>query len=421
MKEEVAPKQRKITFRRAALFGVAMFAILRNLPRLETKSFSVREKSRKSVKELKSQRGIETSLTSQSREPTERTNNQLQVSNKATQEQKATASMKNKNDNIELRHQRGTDTNVTRPQSSFRNHTATGTIKHHQQQQVLCVLSKNNLFSHFPHAAEQLFPCWSFFVEHSKRKCAFLVDQDLTFAKGWVQDVVTSMNCTIYRRGDDSQPPPLTDRIVQYNTIDKKISWFRQPRHAQQLTQTILKQSSLAIHYNNDSQESLTSQNDQLTIGFVQRNVKPARGANRVFLNLDQVINVTQQHFPRALLEKADMMSLSTVQQVMFWNRCDVIFAAHGAACTNVAFMKPTASVIEIFPPNYTPAMFRHLAQKVGVGYYSYTASSSKKETVYPHKQVLHQRSRLRNVDLKPNISAMLQLIQKAVDRIQIP
>lgn len=139
-----------------------------------------------------------------------------------------------------------------------------------------------------------------------------------------------------------------------------------------------------------------------------------------MWLNLDPIVNATKHAWPSATIVQADMASLPTTEQILFWHQANVVVAIHGAARTNAAFLQPTAVLVEIFSPNYKRFMFGNLTQRVGAQHLHYTCSNnSNNETVHPAKETTtHENSRLRNVDLQPHPAAVWTLIRDAVQKV---
>ncbi len=61
---------------------------------------------------------------------------------------------------------------------------------------------------------------------------------------------------------------------------------------------------------------------------------------------------------------------LSVRQQVGLLDGANVILCAHGAALTNIVYLKPPVSIIEVISPLTPRAVFMHIASTLGFKYY---------------------------------------------------
>ena len=61
---------------------------------------------------------------------------------------------------------------------------------------------------------------------------------------------------------------------------------------------------------------------------------------------------------------------LSVRQQISLLDGAKVILCAHGAALTNIAYLKPPVSIIEVISPLTARAHFMHIASTLGLRYY---------------------------------------------------
>jgi capsular polysaccharide biosynthesis protein len=61
---------------------------------------------------------------------------------------------------------------------------------------------------------------------------------------------------------------------------------------------------------------------------------------------------------------------LTAQEQVMKLDGCSIIISAHGAALTNLVYLDPPTTVIEIFGPYTSRPMYMHICATLGLNYY---------------------------------------------------
>ena len=61
---------------------------------------------------------------------------------------------------------------------------------------------------------------------------------------------------------------------------------------------------------------------------------------------------------------------LSVTQQLSLVDGANVILCAHGAALTNIVYLKPPVSILEVISPLTPRACFMHMASTLGFKYY---------------------------------------------------
>ena len=313
-------------------------------------------------------------------------------------------------------------------------HDALQSIFLNKKKEALCILSTCKHFSHFPHTAEQIYPCWSFFQKYPDLQCAFQLPKNQSFAEGWVQDVVHAMKCNSYpyrgkyqykdfRNVDFAfQTRARIQEIWKYRQSFPRLSWFNKTSDGHQLALAITK------HFGRKLPQVTTYHNTNprpISIGIIQRDQRrAARGANRVILNLDDILDDLRKAFPpdQVVIYQADPMELDTAQQVEFFYKHDIVMAIMGAACTNVAFMRPGSVFFEIFTPKFYDPMYMHIAQSVGVQYLNYTATWP--EVFQPNRT--KEQKKIRNnpsldVDFTLHATVIVDRLQRAVEMFQQP
>jgi hypothetical protein len=272
-----------------------------------------------------------------------------------------------------------------------------------------CILDDDNsnpkLFHHFPHASQLLLPCWSYFCRVRAREqnpnlhCGFWLNSSkLQMSPGWVEGLVTAMNCSVVN-GTTSQPNLTLHHRLKPRAEQKQ--WFQHQEDAVALrTRTV----------------GLLTPNAHPQIGLVQRARRRPRG-NRRIRNLDAIQASIQEAFPDASVETAFMDGMSFSKQAEWWSSKDVVVAAHGASMNNVIFMRDNASVVELYPEHYYPiGMFRSLSKATGVSHYGYyNGIANLYQDYQQHRKTVADRDRYRNVDLEPPPQNVLKVVQLAL------
>jgi hypothetical protein len=120
--------------------------------------------------------------------------------------------------------------------------------------------------------------------------------------------------------------------------------------------------------------------------------------------------------YPNATVEWGEMENFTFVEQVLFWNRQDVVVAAHGAAMTNAMWMRRQTSVVEIFPLHYYVFMYRELCKSAGIYHFAWVDDIEVPEfDFYQHGKNRLRRWEIRAGDLTPPVDRILELVASAV------
>ena len=103
-----------------------------------------------------------------------------------------------------------------------------------------------------------------------------------------------------------------------------------------------------------------------LRIGLVDRL------STRRIGNMDELEQAIRKAYPQAVVELVSMNDMTPLEQFTWWSRQSVVILPHGAASTNLLFLKRGTAVLEVFPPHYYWWGFWKLAQSIQVRYYGY-------------------------------------------------
>jgi Glycosyltransferase 61 len=248
----------------------------------------------------------------------------------------------------------------------------------------LCYLDQDNTqrywINHFPHAAQTILPCWSFFrrikEQFPNANYGFWVNNDaingrpkINLNRGsWTPELLKATESCRYGRamqresfnenqtlGLIKEGNALVYRLQNSVKMEwRRPAWFSRPEDALSLQQ--------AVFGHGTTWNSVAVKTNQLTIGLLQR------GSSRRITNLDEIQEALQQRYPNATIEQATMDGMDFYQQAEWWAKQQIVVAAHGAAITNMIFMSPQAGLLEVFPQNFYELMyFRKLSESMGI------------------------------------------------------
>ena len=130
--------------------------------------------------------------------------------------------------------------------------------------------------------------------------------------------------------------------------------------------------------------------------------------------------------FPRRVQASLCFTNCSLACQVHIFSDADILLTVHGAAETNMLFMRPRTVLIEAFPPYFAEGTYMNMAGFLRVQYLSVTTYNAtyfprglKKtygEGVYADGIAFQKRRKfLRNV-IDPNNQTVLNAVEDAVE-----
>ena len=271
------------------------------------------------------------------------------------------------------------------------------------------------MFYHFPHALQALSQCWSFFQSQQALLQATASSQlsnddndedtfqcrvNLNHLAGVgpvAKDrrtalIVKLMKCTYDYREFNLSELPQTSTIVslgpekqqqqqqkkdhQLGTTRKRDlprntathtyylfrphrndaalrRFFWDPQHGQALRNRLFQTKTYRNHNNISGTTNSSSSNVALMDETVLRIGLVNRLNNRKIGNMDQLERAIRQMYPDCIVERANMEDMKPIEQFTWWSRQSIVILPHGAASTNLLFMKTGSAIIELFPPHY--------------------------------------------------------------------
>ena len=207
-------------------------------------------------------------------------------------------------------------------------------------------------FDHFPHAAEIVLPCWSYFVKQNVvDRCGYAIASQSFKLPSWIQELVDVMGCKVqYGSGlpkgsnlVDFLPERDVQHIPNYYLLRPRLDYVRyldHPEHAQMLRRMFVDDE----YINQIKGDGMPKQ-----IGIIQRN-----GARRID-NLDTILRTLHKDIndSKANITVTDFQFKTVKEQATWFATKDMILASHGAALTNSIFVTPGTIVMQMYPPGY--------------------------------------------------------------------
>lgn len=205
-------------------------------------------------------------------------------------------------------------------------------------------------FDHFPHAAEIILPCWSYFVkENVTDRCGFALVNINYKLPPWIKELVDTMGCHV-KQSDyglpkdnivDFVPAEDIQHIPNYYLLRPRLDYIRyldHPEHAHMLRRMFVSDDYIG---------SVKGNGKPLQIGIIQRD-----GARR-FDNLDEILKTLKNDIPEASIIVSDFKFGSVKEQATWFATKDMVIASHGAALTNSIFITVGTIVLQMYPPGY--------------------------------------------------------------------
>ncbi len=205
-------------------------------------------------------------------------------------------------------------------------------------------------FDHFPHAAEIILPCWSYFVrENVVDRCGYALAGENFALPPWIKELVSAMGCKVEHSMDGLNkngtagfvPANDIQHIPNMYLLRPRLDYFKyldHPDHAHMLRRLFVDDDFIANSKGNGK---------PFQIGFIQR-----KGARRID-NLDQIYRRLKQDIPEANITITDFQFDTVKEQATWFATKDFIIGAHGAAITNSIFITPGTIVMQLYPPGY--------------------------------------------------------------------
>jgi len=129
---------------------------------------------------------------------------------------------------------------------------------------------------------------------------------------------------------------------------------------------TVIKKSSYGKSFDEKALlEKFADLNRDLIITFIRRN------GTRVIENFDELVKRVEA-LPGVVVQTYYFELLSFPEQVRVVFETDVLIGMHGAAMAHVFFMRPDATLLEMFPYGFRKIVYQNLARLVNVNYFAW-------------------------------------------------
>ena len=241
---------------------------------------------------------------------------------------------------------------------------------------LVCPFQTNQAhFTHFAHAMQQLYGCYSFYQEYplSTRKILVMpssIQKDFgvhPFLRGFFRFLQDELTVEVL------DPNAVHDVGNSISPAETYVPGGYVLSHTAELNRQI--QNFLSLP---DDREDVCAGDDGSgpRIGILNR--RPAVG--RSIENVDYIVEALNDLSCNKTIYVEYFEGRSFADQVEFFRRIDILLSPHGAQNTGIPFMsnKKCSHFVELFPENYLlPAFYGSLARNAGIGY-SYLYMSAK-------------------------------------------
>lgn len=205
-------------------------------------------------------------------------------------------------------------------------------------------------FDHFPHTAEIILPCWSYFVKQKVTdRCGFALANKSYILSPWIKELVDAMGCQVKKSDSglpsnniaDFVPQDDVQHIPNYFLLRPRLDYIRyidHPEHAHMLRRLFVSDEYI---------KEVKGDSKPLQIGIIQRD-----GARRID-NLDEIYETLKKDIPQGNITITNFKFKTVKEQATWFATKDMVIASHGAALTNSVFITPGTIILQMYPPGY--------------------------------------------------------------------
>lgn len=233
-----------------------------------------------------------------------------------------------------------------------------------------CILSKGYMsvsaskyFNHFPHAAEGILPCWSWFRKaNATSNCGLVIMDGLELVENsWQKQLVDVMKCRVEYRNETYTGKHLTNlpggnssiQFVQNVLLQKPgystMRYLAEEEDAHALRRLFV--DDIAIYNVKDYTDyyylCVNKSKKLLQIGLLQRE------GRRVITNLHEIREALRVALPYAEIHTSTLDYPLIRDQALWFATKNIIIGAHGAGLTNALFITKGTIVLQIWPDNW--------------------------------------------------------------------
>lgn len=289
--------------------------------------------------------------------------------------------------------------------------------------------------SHFPHAAQVLFPCWSALRHFPTSKRGLITNIDPT-KKGWNNELISLFVAAGVKILVDTEPmsgecdwviapfipnsawqqAPTIETLKyhegkllpnrpEYIFISKPTNYFSGPADV-----AALQRFALGSEYYLNKPD----QNKKILVLILNR-----KYTRRIKYHTAIVKGLKSSPFSDAIeIEYVDNMKGPLKSQATIMHRADIVISPHGAQLTNLVFIKPCTVVAELFPNGYYLNFFQsYVFSAGGISFEGYEDHRSKQfDTLgIQHAKLREMR---RSKDLLVSASSIVRALPRFIREV---
>eukprot|EP00977_Amphora_coffeiformis_P019397 scaffold7213_cov166-Amphora_coffeaeformis.AAC.13 len=283
-----------------------------------------------------------------------------------------------------------------------------------EQNAAVCVFVEfRGYWTHFPHAMEQLYRCYSFWQLHPHLKPYLVFEgylpDSLTFVWSVRRDILGKMFGVqeLHNRSDI----PVNSLVAEPYRYS---GWYDHPhqgiqfgglQHADRWRKTVQTNWNLTTAGCQPGKSSPA-------IAILDRQPQSQRRIINVNLLKKAMSTLTDRPVQVHYFEKATFR-----EQVEIMSNVDILISGHGAQLTSLHYMPTCGGVLEFFPPGYyTPGFFGPLAATSGLHHgFIYTGANRTAEWDESGIHMLGLRSAARALDICVPLKVTLESVKELI------
>mmetsp|Transcript_13503 Transcript_13503/g.19079 ORF Transcript_13503/g.19079 Transcript_13503/m.19079 type:complete len:418 (+) Transcript_13503:64-1317(+) len=274
----------------------------------------------------------------------------------------------------------------------------------------------NHYFEHFPHAAETILPCWSWFrQQHATKRCGFVLTRGFSLRNNsWQEQLINAMGCKVKNMQNDSVPPiyvgdgPKHLRSLPKDDIQHIPNAFLQKPRFPMIRYLAEEEDAHALRrlFITDEEIARVKGNGKpLQIGLLQRS-----GARHI-TNLKDIEAALIKALPGCQTNFTMFQFPNLKDQAEWFANKDVIVGAHGAGLANSIFVTKGTIVMQIWPENwFWQSLDPLIEQSGGIAIDWYRKGT--------HPVVAYEKAKLENLANTGNMASITPPVAEVVDRI---
>jgi Glycosyltransferase 61 len=298
--------------------------------------------------------------------------------------------------------------------------TMTTTAGEENATSAVCAVIENHLLQHFPHAAQQLFRCWSYWRQRSDVPSVLYwkADAQLRNASDYVSTLLDVWQREIGLTIVDGNATEITEWDVGALATPRKTDQYPFALAAPDDARAF--RALMAPRATDWNCHTTTIPPPPPRIAILNRQI------NRSLVNVQALVGALEQAFGTSNTTVPVVYFEDTTfqDQMDFMANTDIVISPHGAQLTSIIAMPECGGLLEIYPPQYYPVnFFGSLADASAILHQTlYLDPSGNNNTVsavtvdVPYAAVdYHSRVLARSARLCPNVDAVVQLTRRLV------